>query len=370
MKPLHNAFTKFMGQATRLVHKKSPLGDATALLQQLLRRSQVNRPPTAPAAPTAAPPAAPTEADVLDGLVTEVDAPAADKAAGSGQFSSHTEADGRQYKLFVPAGIPQGQRLPLVVMLHGCTQDPDDFAAGTRMNELAQAQGFMVLYPAQPQRSNASKCWNWFQPGDQRRDRGEPAVLAGITRRVLATHPVDERRVYVAGLSAGGAMAAIMGREYPDLYAASGVHSGLPQGAAHDVASAFAAMQGRPAMKTAWPTGTAASAPANGGGGAPTIVFHGDSDKTVHPGNGQKVVADALGAGGPAAEVTQGSAGGKAFTRSVYADAAGRPRAEHWVVHGAGHAWSGGSPAGSYADAQGPDASREMLRFFLQHARA
>ena len=177
-------------------------------------------------------------------------------------------------------------------MLHGCTQDPDDFAAGTRMNELAQEEGFFVLYPAQAPRSNAHKCWNWFTPGDQRRGAGEPALLAGMTRHVMQTHPVDADRVYVAGLSAGGAMAAILAREYPDLFAAAGIHSGVAAGAAHDVPSAFSVMKSGPAAGASWPSAGATRWPTPAarrrGRRAPThapvIVFHGDADATVAAG--------------------------------------------------------------------------------------
>ena len=307
------------------------------------------------------------------------------------------EAGTRSFKLFEPEGF-DGRALPLVVMLHGCTQSPDDFAAGTRMNELAQAQGLFVLYPAQAPRSNAQKCWNWFSPGDQRRGQGEPALLAGMTLHVMETHPVDADRVWVAGLSAGGAMAAILAREYPDLFAAAGVHSGLPPGAAHDVVSAFSAMKSgtsgtlpgwpsalgnMPLMtaQAAWP-GTPspeavdAEADSAAAAGAPVIVFHGDADPTVNVVNGHHVVDAALGTAPSQASRESGVAaagGGRAFTRTVYHPTepagAAASRAEHWVVHGAGHAWSGGDAAGSFTESHGPDASREMLRFFAEHPR-
>ncbi len=258
------------------------------------------------------------------------------------------------YRLYVPSRAP-GAPMPLVVMLHGCTQSPEDFAAGTRMNEIAEAEGLLVAYPRQTQRANAQKCWNWFDAMDQKRDRGEPALIAGLTREIIAAHAVDAARIYVAGLSAGGAAAVIMAQLYPDLYAAAGVHSGLAAGAATDMPGAFTAMRGG---------GRAAP-----GRPVPTIVFHGDADRTVHPSNGDQVLHQ--GRSGQAdlvAAVTRGSSeGGIGYTRRVQSDAVGRPMLEHWVLHGVGHAWSGGSAAGSYTEPRGPDASREMLRFFLEH---
>jgi poly(hydroxyalkanoate) depolymerase family esterase len=255
---------------------------------------------------------------------------------------SYTNGAGtRAYETYLPAGY-RGQSLPLIVMLHGCKQTPEDFAAGTRMNQLADELGFVVVYPAQARTANFSRCWNWFAAQNQQRDAGEPSLIAGITRQLIARYNLDAARVYVAGLSAGGAMAAVMGATYPELYAAVGVHSGLPYASARDTVSALAAMRGGRRQ--------AAPLPA-----VPTIVFHGDRDTTVHPRNGQYGVA-------PAGLHTEtGEAGGRAYTRTVHR---GRPSLEHWLVHGAGHAWSGGSARASYTDPRGPDATREMLRFF------
>ncbi len=306
----------------------------------------------------------------LDERVDEILAPATGRARDRLPDGSHFEersfanaAGVRTYKLFVPSGY-NGQALPLVVMLHGCTQSPDDFAAGTRMNDLAEEQTFFVAYPAQPKSANAGKCWNWFNSGDQQRDRGEPSLIAGITRQIMDDFPVEPGRVYIAGLSAGGAAAAIMGSVYPDLYAAIGVHSGLPHGAASDMPSAFAAMQ-QGASRAARSRSREKT-----GSGIPVIVFHGDRDTTVHPVNGHEVIAQAKAEADLWATVSSGVApGGRAYTRTVHADERGRPMAEHWELHGSGHAWSGGSLAGSHTDPRGPDASREMMRFFSRHQK-
>nr|WP_137128435.1 PHB depolymerase family esterase [Roseomonas sp. HF4] len=271
-------------------------------------------------------------------------------------FANH--AGSRGYRLYVPS-TGHAKAMPLVVMLHGCTQSPEDFAAGTRMNMLAEQHGCLVAYPGQAQSANAQKCWNWFSPGDQRRDQGEPALIAGITRQAMDDHAVDGRRVYVAGLSAGGAAAAIMAVTYPDLYAAVGVHSGLACGAARDMPSAFAAMR----------HGATEAASTDARRRLPTIVFHADMDGTVHPRNGDEVIAQSAGAEALHKEVRRGQVpGGRAYTLTTHTDAAGRPVLEQWLVHGGGHAWSGGSSDGSYTDPRGPDASREMLRFFLGHS--
>ncbi len=269
----------------------------------------------------------------------------------------------RSYKLYVPSSYT-GQPLPLIVMLHGCNQTPDDFAAGTQMNALGEEQSCFVLYPAQSSTANRSRCWNWFRREDQVRDRGEPSIIAGMTREILNRYGIDARKVYVAGLSAGGAMAAVMGVTYPDLYAAVGIHSGLAFGSAHDLPSGLAAMKGMPAS-----IGRSSGA-AEASHSIPTIVFHGDHDKTVHPRNGTDVIARSAhreGGHGGQVRTERGQApDGHSYTRTVHRDAAGRVVLEHWLVHGGGHAWFGGNRAGSYSDPRGPSAAAEMIRFFLQ----
>ncbi|MGZ8289799.1 MAG: extracellular catalytic domain type 1 short-chain-length polyhydroxyalkanoate depolymerase [Telluria sp.] len=298
--------------------------------------------------------------DLLDqlipGLMTGLDPSRPATSPLPGQFldDSYTNAAGtRTYKLYVPTGYNAASPMPLVVMLHGCTQHPDDFAAGTRMNELAEEMHCLVAYPAQSQAANPSRCWNWFNAIDQRRDQGEPSIIAGITRKVMDSHSVDPNQVYVAGLSAGGAMATIMGTLYPELYAAVGVHSGLPFASAHDLPSALAAMRGD------------FGRPVPPGAAVPIIVFHGDRDTTVHPANGDELIKQGAHQVSHLTTTEPGAVeNGHAYTRTVHLKADGTPHAEQWLIHGAGHAWSGGSGSGSYTDGRGPDASREMMRFF------
>ena len=363
---MNSSFARLMTEASRLT-RTGDLRGATAAIKSALAGGVPQRPESDGDVidieardirdlrdGAARPSAFPTDGAIPIECFSTAARPAA-AAAAAGEFiaGSHTDAAGsRDYKLFVPPGA-LGQPLPLVVMLHGCTQNPDDFAAGTGMNEAALAQGFFVLYPAQTQGANPSRCWNWFKHNHQQRGRGEPALLAGMTRAVMARHSIDPKRVYVAGLSAGGAMAAILGDAYPDLFAAVGVHSGLPTGAARDVKSAFQAMA----------SGAAAGHPVEHR--PPTIVFHGDADSTVHPANGERLVR-----GRAEAAQRARSTQGRDYTRRVYRDADDRVVAEHWAVHGAGHAWSGGDPSGSYTDATGPDATAEMLRFFWSNRLA
>jgi len=279
-----------------------------------------------------------------------------------GQFllrSYRSTMGSRAYRLYVPSRYC-GEPVPIVVMLHGCKQNAEDFAAGTRMNAHAEELTWIAVYPEQPAAANGSRCWNWFRPEDQHRGRGEPALIAGITRQVMNSCAVDPSRVYVAGLSAGGAAAAIMGSAYTDIYAAVGIHSGLATGAAQDVTSAFSAMR----------SGSRGRQVTGGIPLVPTIIFHGDRDKTVNPQNAELIV-EQLGAGlGLKKHVEKGQvSGGHAYTRTRYVDPSDAELLELWLVHGAAHTWSGGSHAGSYTDPRGPDATREMVKFFRRHSR-
>ena len=294
----------------------------------------------------------------------------ADVAPGAAPGASHATAH-------------QAPLLPLIVLLHGCKQDAADFAAGTAMNALAETEKCLVLYPEQLSSANPMRCWNWFDAAHQARDTGEPHMIATLIQHILATHPADPSRVYIAGLSAGGAMAALMAGLYPELIAAVGVHSGLPAGAANDVVSAFSAMR-----RGARPSGTAGgTAEGDADGGAvvmPTIVFHGSADKTVNPDNGDQIIDAALAALGSAgitlqkveqlADSPEGRdpAGNQQrdTLRTVYSGAGGKSYVEHWAVDAGPHAWSGGDAAGSFTDPHGPSASEAMLAFFLQHQRA
>jgi poly(hydroxyalkanoate) depolymerase family esterase len=302
--------------------------------------------------------------------------------AVAGTFLGRTGADGRAYKLFVPTGLDPAVPAPLVLMLHGCSQDPDAFAAGTRMNEVAETGGFLVAYPAQPLSANVGRCWNWFEPAHQGRGSGEPASLAGVVQSVAADHAVDPARVYAAGLSAGAAMAVILGATYPDVFAAVGEGSGLEYKAADSLPAAFAAMSaGGPE-----PNAQGAQAYAAMGRSArpvPVIVFHGTADTAFAPVNADQVVSqwaqtNDLASDGRddnniddrAESTAAGRApGGRSFIHQVYADTtAGIPSIERYLVTGMGHAWSGGSSAGPYTDPTGPDASATMWRFFTEHA--
>ncbi len=343
--------------------------------------------PNAPASPASTDPVLDIVARVVDvgavGDAATSDAPAPSaqgwQAPGTFEAREFTSPVGtRSYKLYVPARVSDVPQ-PMVVMLHGCTQSADDFAAGTQMNRLAEAHGFLVVYPEQPAHVNASKCWNWFQSQDQVRDGGEPALIAGIVREVAACHGADKRRIFVAGLSAGAAMAVVLGETHPDLFAGVGAHSGLAYGSAHDIASALAAMKGGrsglPGLQNL--PGASAPAPSKAVQSVPLIVFHGDRDHTVQHSNGAEIVRqarDAHASQGAAPLIAAMQVGespsGRRYSRTLHADETGQPQIESWTLHGAGHAWSGGDARGSYTDGAGPDASAEMVRFFLARPHA
>ncbi|SFB88653.1 extracellular catalytic domain type 1 short-chain-length polyhydroxyalkanoate depolymerase [Massilia yuzhufengensis] len=365
-------FVQQMMESAKLVRSNNP-GAATDVIQRALQQAGLMAPATATATVDDAPgmidlnpapgfagkPAAPRAraARALPktaGAFKRKSAPPAD--LGPGRFIDGTfscSAGQRRYKLYIPARAATGPR-PLVVMLHGCTQDARDFAAGTAMNSVAEEHNCLVLYPEQERSANANGCWNWFEPGQQRRGSGEPAIIAGMARQVAAEHGGDASKVFAAGLSAGGAMAAILGAEYPDLFAAVGVHSGLAAGTGKDMISGLHAMKRAPQAATAKSK-------------VPVIVFHGDADHVVNADNGDAVLrqfADAHGA--LTQEHIRGDAAGRGYSRTSWRNAQGQRIAEHWLIHGAAHAWMGGKAAGSHTDATGPNASKEMLAFFLE----
>ena len=319
-------------------------------------------------------------ADATTGFVyrpeTSAQAPApeaAPSASAPGRFErvafTHN-GNSHPYFLYTPkTAAPAGGR-PLVLMLHGCTQDAQDFARGTRMNATAEAAGALVLYPTQNQSANANGCWNWFRPEDQQAGAGEPALLLAMVQHAVAAQAVDAQRVYVAGLSAGGAMAAVLAQQYPQVFAAVGVHSGLPAGAANNMMGALSAMK-------SGAKGWRAPSPKSGARVVPMIVVHGDADSTVHKRNAEQLLQGAA-AGAATTVQTQekgASSDGRRYTRTCVVNPshpaasgqAGEVLAEHWLLHGAGHAWSGGDARGSHTNASGIDASAEMLRFFLAH---
>jgi poly(hydroxyalkanoate) depolymerase family esterase len=273
-----------------------------------------------------------------------------------GRFSC--AAGTRAYKLYVPGAEYELPR-PLIVMLHGCTQNPDDFAAGTGMNTLAEERNFLVVYPEQAQANNQLGCWNWFEPQHQTRTGGEPEILAGIVTEISRNHRVDPARIFAIGLSAGGAMAAVLGATYPECFAGIGVHSGLPYLSASDMASAFSAMKSNKGVFRP-------SNSSQDGVFPKTIVFHGDADATVHPSNGSSLFFESVKAKEVKLHSRDGrETGGRAYSVTSAVSKDGQTVAEHWVIQGAGHTWSGGRPTGSYTDPLGPDASRQMLNFFM-----
>ncbi len=369
-----------MLRATALT-RSGNLSEATRVIQRALGLHP---------APAAQPPAQrsphrPAHDEVVDVAFREVSPPplagiarepvppaaAAPSRTDAGTFTQHyfvSHGERYVYRLYIPAGGQVAQPLPVVVMLHGCKQDSADFARGTGMNELADAHQFLVVYPEQRQKANAMRCWNWFEPAHQQRGKGEPAMIAALAAHVVAAHSGDASRVYLAGLSAGGAMAALAGQLYPEVFAAVGVHSGLAPGAAVDMPGAFSAMRkGRKAGAGTSPGGAASP---------PTIVFHGTADTTVHPGNADHVLQAALAglraSGVPLTEVpaAQAEPGSRNAMRTAWIRPDGTPVVEHWAVAAGPHAWSGGSAAGSFTDPQGPSASRAMVAFFLRHRRA
>lgn len=363
MKPTGKQTPGLIAEATRLT-RAGRLMEAT----ELLRANAAGL-----AAETAAPSVDPTPAPkgkrvvrlpmgaALPGMATPKNTPfhASASTNGNARFEQRVfncPEGGRPYKIYIPEAH-SGQAAGLIVMMHGCTQTPDAFAAATGMNRLAEELNLIVVWPGQTRAANANRCWNWFSTADQQRGRGEPAIIATLAQQVGEEFGIAPAQTFVAGLSAGGAAAAVLGATYPDVFSAVGVHSGLANGAAQDTSSAFGAMQRG---------GAGDSRPLT----VRTIVFHGDSDSTVHPVNGEHVIAQAATGRKLKASIARGAGSGQrggdlAHTRTIFKNADGSVHLEHWLIHGAGHGWSGGDPSTPFTEPRGPDASREMARFFL-----
>jgi poly(hydroxyalkanoate) depolymerase family esterase len=292
-------------------------------------------------------------------------------------------AGSRSYAVYTPAGLQPGTAVPLVVVLHACTQSAKDVALGTGVNALADRAGFVAVYPEQSIRDNLARCWNWFDKRNQVRGSGEPAQIAAITNRVLSRPggaTLDRNRVYVMGISAGGAMAGILAVTYPDIYAAVGIHSAVEYGGAQNaVAAVQAARFGGPNPERQGLRAHAAMGPR--ARVVPVIVFQGGHDRAVWPVNGDQVVRQWLATSRLASGATTGldfarpqasrvgrAPGGLSYSVRTWNDDAGRPVVQYWTVPGLGHAWSGGSRA-AFTDPRGPSATQAMHDFFLQSTR-
>jgi len=301
--------------------------------------------------------------------------------AGRARPSRRSEAE-RRCVVHAPANLHPATPVPLVVVLHGCTQDAASIAAGTRMDEVADRAGFVVAYPEQTRSANAQGCWNWFASEHQARAGGEPAQLAQVLRAITADTArwtIDPRRVFVAGMSAGGAMAAVLAATHPDLVAGLAVHSGLAFGAASSPARAFSAMAGG-AGDPARLGERVVQAMGRHARPVPTLVIHGSADRLVSPVNGDQVSAQWLAANGllsggghdperPTARVTGRVRNGHAYERSRWHDGEGLLVGESLRVEGLGHAWSGGRAGQSHSDPRGPSASETIWAFFAQLAQ-
>jgi poly(hydroxyalkanoate) depolymerase family esterase len=335
-------------------------------MMNLIRAASTTRAADSPRSPSRLRPDAP--ADEGSGHPTAPEGRRVGRLIGRFGAGPPVEGADCHYLLYEPAFRTAGPS-PLLVMLHGCNQGGAEFAAGTRMNEVAEDSGVVVLYPEQSMGAHALRCWNWYALQDVSNSAGDAALIARLTRRVMQDQDIDPARVYIAGMSAGGAMAAVLARDYPGLFAALGVHSGIAAGRAHDALSAMRIMASGPdtlPQDELSPTEHSALR-------LPCIVFHGDADTTVHPSNADAMFAasdpdgDDAASGHASSESMPAGEGQRGYTRSATFGASGLSRSERWIIHGAGHAWTGGDGTQPHTDASGPDASRQMMRFFLQH---
>jgi poly(hydroxyalkanoate) depolymerase family esterase len=330
-------------KVTRLLKRRKPLSAALAVQELLTPGTMKSRNNAARKTATGSRPRRPAPGSFI-----------------SGEF--RCAHGGLHYRMYTPIGSTR-RRMPLVVMLHGCSQTAEGLAVDTRMNRIADEQGFLVLYPQQSTRANVARCWNWHDPKNQSRGEGEPAIIASLTRHAMALGRANPARIYIAGISAGGSAAAITGAAYPDLYVAVGVHSAVARGGIRSLGAALSAMRGKAGavLSSRLPRQL------------PTIVFHGDNDRIVDASNAAGFLTN-LERSNIGSVVSRAhrarSEGGRDYTKRIYQDHSGITLLEDWTIHGSGHSWSGGSAAGLHTDPAGPDASREMVRFFLARRRS
>ena len=300
------------------------------------------------------------------------------------KYTYQNSTSSHPYFVYTPETYHVGKTVPLLVMLHGCTQSAEDFAAGTRMNQLAEKYGFIVVYPQQTHKANRTLCWNWFRSAHQVRNRGEPAIIAHMVQAIRqnTSHwTIDSNQIYVVGASAGAAMAVILGATYPDIFAAIGVHSGIEYQAVTNITSALNVMRQRgpdPVLQGK----RAYEAMGSYQRVVPMIVFQGTRDRVVPPIIGDQLVqqwmqTNHLASHGlyvadftnPTTTTSGQVPGGYAYTVYTWKDTKGNDVQTYWKIQGLGHAWSGGSPNGSHTDPRGPNASVAMYQFFMNHPR-
>jgi poly(hydroxyalkanoate) depolymerase family esterase len=280
------------------------------------------------------------------------------------------------YRLYLPSGALRRRSLPLIVMLHGCRQDPLSFAEGTRMNKRAEDGRYAVLYPEQSTRSNPMRCWNWFETASIA-GHGEAALIARLIDQITRRRRIDPRRVYLVGMSAGGAMACLLAVRHSRLFAACAIHSGVMYGVASSPMQAVSVMQSGASPASIDKARRLLHEVGEPEVTVPTLVIHGDRDATVNPLNADQIIVQ-LKERTEFIDPSMGKLlasgerliddGGRAYRQQDYTQQ-GRSILRKILVQGLGHAWSGGDSRYEFNDAGGPDATQLILDFVMPHRR-